>query len=114
MAQRLRRGALAPAALQREDRGLGAVTDVELFKDAVEVGLDGRLVDEELLGDLFVAQAAHDEDQHIHFALRELLRSRRRRLLSLALLERGELLHHAPGDRGRETRLAAVDLLDRR
>jgi hypothetical protein len=45
------------AVLEREDDCLHAVSYAELRQDAGDVGLDGRLLDDELPGDLGIGQA---------------------------------------------------------
>jgi hypothetical protein len=49
---------LNEAALVGEDDRLGAVVEVELLEDSGDVGLDGRLAEDELAGDLTIGHAA--------------------------------------------------------
>src|SRR5215510_9425124 len=51
-----------------EDHGLDAVAEVELSQDPFQVGLDRRLLDEQVGGDLGIGQAARDEFQHVALA----------------------------------------------
>src|SRR5215475_15922895 len=54
-----------------EDHGLDAVAEVELSQDPFQVGLDRRLLDEQVGGDLGIGQAARDEFQHVALARSE-------------------------------------------
>src|SRR5580700_10878742 len=53
--------------------GLGAVTRACRGEDAVDVGLDRRLADEQGAGDLPVGLAGRDEAQHLGLARRQLV-----------------------------------------
>ena len=60
---------LDQAALVGEDDRLDPVAQVQLGQHVGDVGLDRRLPDEELPGDLGVSQAAGDKRQHLGLAL---------------------------------------------
>src|ERR1700677_620864 len=51
--------------LQRSGRSLGAIGDPQLAEQAVDVGLDRGLGDEQRRSNLLVAVAAHDQLQHL-------------------------------------------------
>ncbi len=55
--------------LHGERRGFGAGVDAEPIEDAREVRLDRPLGDVQLMRDFLVLCAAHDELQHLQFAL---------------------------------------------
>src|SRR5205085_9421351 len=50
---------------------LRAVADADLREEVVDVALDGRLADEQALGDLAVAQTLCDEHEHLRLAWRQ-------------------------------------------
>src|SRR5437016_644579 len=49
-----------------DDDRLGAALDAELLQDRRDMGLDGRLRDAELIGDLLVEQTLRQHHQHAH------------------------------------------------
>ena len=57
----------------------GAISEVELGKDMVYVGLHRAFADEEALGDLGVGAALADEGQYLAFAVGELVECTGRR-----------------------------------
>jgi RND superfamily putative drug exporter len=63
------------AARVGEDHRLDAVARADLREDALDVGLDRRLLDDELGGDLPVREPARDERQHLALARRELVQA---------------------------------------
>ena len=68
------RGHLRPLAgfdLTGGDDGLGAAFDAELLQDGGDMRLDGRLRHAELVGDLFVEEAAGEHHQHSHLLRRQ-------------------------------------------
>lgn len=79
------------AGLVGEDHGLYAVPDLELGQDPGDVGLDRRLSDDDLRGDLGVGAAADQQPEHCAFSLGELGQPRRRRAARSPV---GELLDH--------------------
>src|SRR5829696_3441459 len=60
-----------------DDDGLYAVAQAELLEDPRDVRLDGRLAEEELLGDLGVRAAAGEQPQHVDLAGGQLRQLRR-------------------------------------
>src|ERR1700722_19057425 len=56
---------LGDAAFVREDHRLDAVAKVELHQYAFDVGLDRRVLDHELAGDLAVGESTGDQRQHL-------------------------------------------------
>src|SRR5215213_11291286 len=84
-------------------RGLGAALYTQLREDAMHVGLDRRLIDEELARDLLVGLAAGNELQYLSLSLRERLR----------ILGGSHLAHQARRCFGGELHLACGSGLDR-
>src|SRR3954452_418225 len=64
---------LDQAGLVGDDDGLGPVAHGELGEEVGDVGLDGRVADDELAGDLAVRAAAADQLEHLQLARREVL-----------------------------------------
>ena len=56
---RKKRQSAAPAGVERQAHRLGAVGDAKLAVDALEMNLDGHLLEAQLVGDLAVGGAAH-------------------------------------------------------
>ena len=56
------------SAFVGEDDGLGTVVEVELGEDACDVGFDGGVADDELVGDVAVGHAAGDQAQDLELA----------------------------------------------
>src|SRR5579885_781790 len=65
------RYALKPLLFRRYDCCLGAIFDVHLLHDVVDVGFDGFQADREALGDGAVGQAVDEQVQHFAFAFGE-------------------------------------------
>src|SRR5918997_5303575 len=63
------------AELVREDHGLDAVAQVELGENATDVGLHGRLGEDEALGDLRVRPPRRQLEQHLALAGGEFLQA---------------------------------------
>src|SRR5271170_4802271 len=61
------------SALQGGRRGLGAVGDAQLAQQAIDMGFDGRLGDEEYRADLLIALAGDDLLQHVRLSRGELM-----------------------------------------
>src|SRR5215211_8234880 len=59
---------LNEAGLVGEDDGLDAVAEAEFLQEARDMCLDGRVADDELLGDLGVGEAAREEPQDLELA----------------------------------------------
>jgi hypothetical protein len=70
------RAGLDDAAFVGEDHGLDAVAQSEFHEDAADVAFDGRVGDDQALGDLVVGEAAGDEDQDLPLAWCELAQKR--------------------------------------
>jgi hypothetical protein len=66
--QRLPAGADKPGLVGQDDR-LDAVAQAQLGQDAADMGLHGRLGDEQPLGDLRVGQPGGDVDKDLAFPL---------------------------------------------
>src|SRR5215212_5016869 len=62
---------LDQTGLVREHHALYAVAQAELHEHVRDVGLDGRLADEELRGDLGVREAPRDQLEHLELARRQ-------------------------------------------
>ena len=67
-AARIGVGRVHEAGLVRENDGLDAVAQLEFLQDVRDVGLDGPLADEELVGDLGVGQAAGEKFEDLELA----------------------------------------------
>ena len=80
-----------------EHDDLDAVAEAELGEDPGDVGLHGRLADEECRGDLGVGVAGGDTDQHLALALGQLVQ---RRWWCRRSCATGELFDHSPGHCG--------------
>ena len=95
------------ADLVGQDHGLHPVAQAELGEDVADVGLHGRLADDELGGDLAVGQPARHQLEHVALARRQDLQgvARRRRRRGAAP---GEVLdepaRRATGPAGRRRR----------
>src|SRR5829696_10428330 len=97
-------GALTPGV----DGGLSAVGEVELREDVRDVALNRLLADEEVPGDLGVAEAVGDQAQHLQLPVGELAEHVGR------LAARPAQLAHNPGGHARvEDGLARGGLADR-
>src|SRR5918994_7230894 len=91
-------------------RGLGPAMDVELLEDVVDVILDGRELDRELLGDLLVRAALLDQPQDVELPRRQPSLDRVEPALAR---ERAHAAEQCRRDPGRAHQLAARDALDR-
>jgi hypothetical protein len=94
-----------------EHHGLRAVVEAELGEDARDMGLDGRVADDQLGSDLGVGQAAGQLSQDV-----DLARCQLRELGRRAFARRGaagELGDEAPRDRRREKRAPVGESADR-
>src|ERR1700691_1769772 len=85
-----------PGFVSKDDR-VDPVTDPELHQDPGYVGLDRRLADDQLGGDLTVRPAGGHELEHLELTRRELLETGRGIEWSAC---DGELPNQAPGDAG--------------
>src|SRR4051794_31076037 len=85
------------------DDGLCSVAEVEFGVDACDVGLDGRVADDELRGDLGVGVAAGDELEYLELARGEFLQAGGVRVGRGGAAE--EAFDEPAGDRGGEQRV---------
>jgi hypothetical protein len=102
---------LDESRLEREYDDLHSVSQIELAKDVVHVGLDRPLAEEERVGDLCVRETARDQFQDVELSLCEVLELGRRRTGARAA---DELLDKPAGDGWRQERFAAGDYRGRR
>src|SRR5207249_6523561 len=94
---------LDEAAANRQQGGLGAVTDPQLLQDVADVRLDRLLRKRQPAGDLLVGKALGQQTQHIAFARREVRKARRLR----------RMLNQSGRDFGMQGRLPLVGLPNR-
>src|SRR5437773_7504972 len=94
---------LCEARFVGEDDGLCSVVQVELGVDASDVGLDGRVADDELARDVGVREAAGDEPEDLELARRQF---RKRRRIRSGRRAARVALDQSARDRWREQRVA--------
>src|SRR6185436_18774733 len=97
-------------ALVGDHHELGAVARAELHEQPRDVGLRGERGDDELVGDLAVAEAGADEPEHLALARGELVQGGRRYERPLGRAREG--LDQAPRDARGEQRVALGDDAD--
>ena len=105
--RRVTRPGLHEPGFVGEDDGLDAVAEREFLEDVGDVGLHGRLADEERPGDLAVGESAGDEPEDLEFAVAEL--GERRGGAGGRWRSADELLDEPTGDRGGEEGISCCD-----